>query len=91
MSKLLSEDNGNIAWRCPGCDCVHNIPVEVGVKVDHKWQWNGDGEKPTISPSVFVHGSEECHAVITDGTIQFMGDCSHKLAGQNVPMVEFCW
>ncbi len=27
-----------------------------------------------------------CHTFITDGRIQFLGDCSHKLAGQTVDL-----
>lgn len=32
-----------------------------------------------------------CHSFVTDGRIQFLGDCSHKLAGQTVdlPDVEY--
>lgn len=29
----------------------------------------------------------QCHVFITDGKIQFLGDCSHTLAGQTVDMV----
>jgi hypothetical protein len=28
----------------------------------------------------------QCHSYVTDGKIQFLGDCSHKLAGQTVPL-----
>lgn len=27
-----------------------------------------------------------CHSFVTDGQIQFLGDCTHKLAGQTVPL-----
>lgn len=29
-----------------------------------------------------------CHSHITDGAIQFLADCTHKLAGQTVPIPE---
>lgn len=29
-----------------------------------------------------------CHSFITDGKIQFLGDCTHKLAGQTVDLPE---
>lgn len=29
-----------------------------------------------------------CHSFVTDGRIQFLGDCTHKLAGQTVDLVE---
>jgi len=27
-----------------------------------------------------------CHSFVADGRIQFLGDCTHKLAGQTVPL-----
>lgn len=27
-----------------------------------------------------------CHSFVTDGKIQFLGDCTHALAGQTVPL-----
>jgi len=30
-----------------------------------------------------------CHSFVTDGQIQFLGDCTHALAGQTVPIPNF--
>jgi hypothetical protein len=30
-----------------------------------------------------------CHSFVTDGTIQFLSDCTHELAGKNVDLPEF--
>jgi hypothetical protein len=30
-----------------------------------------------------------CHSFVTDGMIQFLGDCTHALAGQTVPLADF--
>lgn len=30
-----------------------------------------------------------CHSFVTDGRIQFLGDCTHALAGQTVDLAEF--
>jgi hypothetical protein len=30
-----------------------------------------------------------CHSFVTDGQIQFLGDCTHALAGQTVPLKEW--
>ncbi|QDZ10502.1 DUF6527 family protein [Devosia ginsengisoli] len=30
-----------------------------------------------------------CHSFVTDGRIQFLGDCSHALAGQTIPLPPF--
>lgn len=37
------------------------------------------GEKIEPVPTV-------CHSYVTDGNIQFLGDCTHELAGQTVPL-----
>jgi len=29
-----------------------------------------------------------CHSFVTDGRIQFLGDCTHNLAGQTVDLPE---
>lgn len=30
-----------------------------------------------------------CHAFVTDGQVQFLGDSTHKLAGKTVPLPDF--
>ncbi|MGB1215386.1 MAG: DUF6527 family protein [Pikeienuella sp.] len=30
-----------------------------------------------------------CHSFVRDGQIQFLNDCTHKLAGQTVPLPDF--
>lgn len=30
-----------------------------------------------------------CHSFVTDGQIQFLGDCTHELAGKTVPLEPF--
>lgn len=32
-----------------------------------------------------------CHTFITDGRIQYLGDCTHHLAGQTIDLPEFRW
>ncbi len=89
-------DTGTIAvwfW-CPGCDEAH----AVNVGGDHpgpKWGWNESLEKPTFTPSILVrseHGEARmprvCHSFVTDGRIQFLGDCTHALANQTVELQE---
>ena len=82
-----------VNFRCPGCEDVHNVVVDA----PSGWTWNGDLEKPTFSPSVLVRyghlpdggpmGTDPiCHSFVTDGRIQFLGDCTHALAGQTVAL-----
>jgi hypothetical protein len=34
-------------------------------------------------------GARRCHLFIRDGALQFLSDCTHKLAGQTVDMVPW--
>lgn len=49
--KYASEGNGkrSLIFICPGCGDAHAVPVEGN---GMKWQFNGDLEKPTLSPSL---------------------------------------
>lgn len=71
-------------FMCPGCNCVHTF--------NDTWGFNGDLDKPTVTPSILVTGRGEpnyrCHSFITDGKIQFLNDCSHELAGQTVEIPD---
>lgn len=85
---------------CPGCkamlpngDGLHMLPVNDPVKTP-SWTWNNSLERPTLNPSILtkwgtvVDGTEQiCHSFLVDGVFDFLGDCTHPLAGQKVPMV----
>jgi hypothetical protein len=90
MAKLVhpSPSDQHYAWfHCPACDKKHAVSTGPG-----RWGWNGDAEKPTLTPSVKVTGGGDpnycCHSFVADGRIQFLGDCSHALAGQTVDLPE---
>lgn len=60
------------------------------------WDWNGrDDEGFGISPSLLVRGGTPgpaggegvCHSFLKNGLWEFLGDSTHALAGQTVPMV----
>lgn len=79
----------NATWAfwffCPGCEGAHFYQVP-------QWSFNGDFAKPTFTPSLLLHahegGQPRCHLFLTDGRLQFLGDCTHKLAGQTVDLPE---
>lgn len=101
LSKVLRSLEGNgLLFRCPGCDSGHMI--RHGDGPGPRWTWNGNAEKPTFQPSVKVtyDGADAgidgappaiCHSFVTDGRIQFLGDCTHALAGQTVDLPEINW
>lgn len=93
ISRVLERGDGNqLFFECPGCKILHGI--NVGLGSGPRWWWNGDAEKPTFTPSIKTHypygiGKEIiCHSYVTDGVIQFLGDCTHELAGKSVPMID---
>lgn len=90
---------------CPGCKSEHVIPVESpGYSEQVKWQFDGNEELPTFTPSVrlyttrgkwegekWIRGVEEhtiCHYNITAGQIIFHGDSEHELKGTTVPLPD---
>jgi hypothetical protein len=93
----LNSDKQHYGWTfwCPGCaewdepgSHLHSTHA-----VDRTWTFNGDVNRPTLSPSVLVTGrfkgeERRCHSFVRDGRIEFLSDCSHKLAGQTVELPE---
>lgn len=71
---------------CPGCLCGHYVRVAGPGAV---WGWNQNKEKPTVTPSVLTTSSHTCHCFIKDGMIQFLGDCTHQLKDQTVPIPDW--
>lgn len=92
---------------CKGCNEKHVVRVQE----PHAWKFNGDLEKPTITPSLLIRTGhfmtsykkgdpcwckvensgfdcKVCHSFITDGKIQYLGDCTHDLAGQTVDLPD---
>ena len=101
-------------FRCPGCGEEHVLPVGSGNGETYaRWQFNGDLDKPTFTPSVLAMGNKlvrdadgewtgewekdaagnpmpyVCHSFVTDGRIQFLGDCTHGLVNQTVDMTDW--
>ena len=90
---------------CPGCDDLHGVEVTEPAR---RWEWDGNREAPTITPSILVSGVQwaaefpfhkpqhpvaagaptVCHSYVRSGRWEFLGDCSHALAGQTVSMVS---
>ncbi len=84
MKVRVRESNGKttyLLW-CPACDDV--------VLINDTWAWNGDTERPTFTPSLLtqVGSGRVCHSFVTDGVWNYLGDCTHAMAGQAVPMVD---
>jgi hypothetical protein len=65
----------------------HEVNVGAG-----GWSFNGDLERPTISPSVRTrYGDQQpytCHFFVRRGRIEYCADSTHALAGQTVDLPD---
>lgn len=93
MAKLTQldrpEHGPDYIFYCPGCQCSHGVwTLERATKP--RWEFNGDMDKPTFSPSLNVNMGDlgRCHSFVKNGFIQFLGDCTHELKGQTVKIPD---
>lgn len=89
-----AENDERMVFFCPGCENGHYVRIKGQQPV---WDFNGDLVSPTVSPSLLiksyrvVDGVEipiVCHSFIKAGRIEFLNDCTHKLAGQTVDLED---
>jgi hypothetical protein len=91
MAKLKIKTVQYFQFYCPACETIH--------EVNDSWEINTDLNKPTIRPSVLVTAKRQneegvyvdfkrCHSYVTDGTIQYLADCMHSMAGQTIELPE---
>jgi hypothetical protein len=103
-SKLRSAEGGMIMFRCPGCDDAHAIRTGNGPGPRWTYDGNAEaptfepsvlvsGFIPSDKPEEFDDASRDqpfvCHSFVRAGTIQFLSDCTHALAGTTVDLPDF--
>lgn len=104
MSRLgtkLRRLTTSLAHWCPACKRMHVFAVESPFRNGAQWKWDGNVELPTFTPSMNIRTnppedphyqpqamSSVCHYFLTKGVIQFLGDCTHAMKGQHVPLPE---
>lgn len=79
---------------CPGCAAdgfgtgLHMLPVNS--QHSPNWNWDGDLEHPTLSPSILSRSRKDriCHSFLEKGVFRFLGDCTHSLANQQVEIPD---
>jgi len=85
VSWCLRRGVGRYVHWCPACHELHPLP-------DNGWQFDGNLECPTFTPSFKHSGGPDpkwlCHYTLTKGMLHFCGDCSHAMGGQAVPLPE---
>lgn len=100
----LRRAEGAYGHWCPACGEMHSIPdnwsfngnldkptfspsVKItGVKTvkDALGEWTGEWVRDEQGKAV----PDCCHYILTDGILNFCGDCLHDLKGQAVPLPE---
>jgi hypothetical protein len=97
MSVLRTETTGALSFKCPGCHYRHEVYVYPNKnRTGHTWEWNGDWQKPTFTPSILFRTAftdpdrknSVCHSFVTDGRIYFLSDCTHSSAGKSIDLSE---
>lgn len=76
---------------CPGCRMMHQIAVDQPFRNGARWNFDGNAEAPTFSPSINCSPNSpahQCHYFIRAGRIEFCSDCHHALAGQTVDLPD---
>lgn len=81
---------------CPGCAAggpekyagLHELPVNATGIAPVSWDWDGNLEAPTLSPSLLSRGHCLCHSFLRQGVFEFLPDSDHPLSGQKVPMPD---
>lgn len=77
-------------YYCPGCECDHAVYTKETDWNKVIWEFDGNLESPTVSPSIHIQMAKNhcCHLFIRNGKIEFLSDCTHKLAGKTVDMED---
>ena len=96
------DDHGDhydhLLFVCPGCiemsggSGLHALPITGDGSKRPTWTFDGNLEAPTLSPSILSYGhsgtSDRCHSFLQAGIFNYLSDCTHKYAGQSVPMPD---
>lgn len=98
-SKILrGTAGGGIVFWCPGCDSSHQIAVGAGPGPRWSWNgdvhkptftpsirtwWDEPSDVPGEDEDRSKDRPHVCHSYVTDGVIDFLGDCTHALRGKH--------
>lgn len=92
-------EGGRLGFWCPGCQEMHVVTSGWSFNGDYERPtfspsvlvtWRHPKGHTNANPAPVGYDGEyveeRCHTYITDGRIQFLGDCTHELAGQTIPL-----
>jgi hypothetical protein len=88
------QDATHLKLKLPGPSSRIVLPVQIKGRREGtgNWTWNGSVEAPDLKPSVLTKmgrgGGIVCHSWINHGKVEFLGDCTHELAGQTLDLLD---
>lgn len=60
-----------LMFRCPcGCDSVNGVAVSGDPDKHYVWRWDGNEEKPTVTPSIKMLSGCMWHGFLTAGVFR---------------------
>jgi hypothetical protein len=90
---------GGLAHWCPACEEMHAFAIDGPNASGAQWKWDGNVEAPTFAPSMHIKinppgdphyqpqaCSSVCHYFLRAGVIEYLGDCTHAMNSQKVPL-----
>lgn len=85
--KLVFVCPGCVAGGPPGYEGLHMLTIN-SKEMGPSWDWDGNLEAPTLSPSILSNGYCRCHSFLKNGIFEFLADSDHPLSGANVPIPD---
>lgn len=91
---------GHLAHWCPACRQLHDFAVDRPFRNGARWSFDGNADAPSFSPSMNIRIGpypqawkkagqiDVCHYFLRAGRIEYLGDCTHELAGQTVDLPD---
>jgi Family of unknown function (DUF6527) len=84
----IDQKNSRISIWLPGDTMPADLPIRIKDQADTNpkaWLWDGDLEKPTLSPSIFVNPPHGWHGWLVKGVLTLSGPGTAQPAHQNAP------
>jgi len=78
----------------PGKNVRRVIPITTHDLAEEEvgpvWVWNGDTEKPTLTPDIDTRTAKtgRCRCKILEGMVEFHIDSEHEYAGEKMNLLE---
>lgn len=100
---LRRKADGYVHW-CPACEQMHSLPDSwsfngdlnkptfspsfltkgLQLELDAGGNWTGEWKRDAQGKPI----PYTCHYILTNGILNFCGDCTHSMSGKSVPLPE---